>query len=257
MNVKYITVVNDYNILNNSLLQSSGITNNNIIIIDNTVDNIPISKRYNETIEKILKDNSENNEVITKDTSTWLIFCHQDFYIGEDLLPRLISLDKNCIYGPIGISSDSNKLLGRIVQANNTYIGATCDNCVVDTIDAMCMIVNEDIIKEYNLSFDENFRYHFYVEDFCLQARTKGIPTKTLQINCQHKSRTLRGDLGSNEFIDSRNILINKWGRIRTTTGSHGYPSSAQTIITASALTLLVYVIYKECRSNKEYQQYK
>jgi hypothetical protein len=244
MSIKYITVVNDYNTLYNSLLQSVGITNNNVIIIDNTLDNRPISNRYNDTIEELLKDNSDNN-------STWLVFCHQDFYIGEDLLPRLLCLDKNCIYGPIGISSNYNKLLGRITQNNNTYIGAVCNDCEIDTLDAMCIIVNLDTVRDYNLIFDENFKYHFYVEDFCLQARTKGIPTRTLQMNCQHMSRTLRGDLNSREFLDSRSILIKKWGPIRTTTGSHGYPSSTPILITASILSLLAYVIYKEYKRHK------
>ena len=98
MDIKYITVVNDFIRLNTALLQSPGINKDNIIIIDNTLDNRTISYRYNSVINELLKD--PNPE--------WLVFCHQDFRFNEDILPRLLYLDKNYIYGPIGISSNSN-----------------------------------------------------------------------------------------------------------------------------------------------------
>ena len=195
MDIKYITVVNNYITLNIALLQSPGINKDNIVIIDNTLYNRPISYRYNDAIKELLKDPDP----------AWLVFCHQDFYMREDLLSRLPYLDKNCIYGPIGISHKT--LLGRIIQTNGVPIGNICNKCIVDTIDAMCIIINKDTIRKHNLSFDENFRYHFYVEDFCLQARAKGISTRTLQLNCQHKSRTLYGDIKSPEFKESLNIL--------------------------------------------------
>ena len=236
MDIKYITVVNDFIRLNTALLQSPGINKDNIIIIDNTLDNRTISYRYNSVINELLKD--PNPE--------WLVFCHQDFRFNEDILPRLLYLDKNYIYGPIGISSNSNILLGRIIQTNNKPIGIICNECDVDTIDAMCMIVNKDIIREYNLSFDENFRFHFYVEDFCLQAREKDIKTKTLQMNCQHMSRALRGDINSLEFHESRNILIKKWGSVRTTTGTYTYIPQMTNVAIASIIILSSYIIYKE-----------
>lgn len=208
-NIKYITVVNNFDTLGRALFESCGVNSDNIIIIDNTAINNPISYGYNCIMKELLKDKK----------SEWLAFCHQDFYMGEDLSLRLSELDKNCIYGPIGVSSSG--YFGRIIQTNGTPTGKVCNNCTVDTLDAMCMMVHKDTIIEYNLSFDENFKYHFYVEDFCLQARTKGILTKTLQMDCQHRSRTMSGDLGSSEFRDSRNILVRKWHRARTTTGLH------------------------------------
>lgn len=207
--IRYITVVNNFDTLGRALFQSSGVNSDNIIIIDNTLINNPISYGYNRVIKDLLKD--------TK--SEWLVFCHQDFYMGEDLLLRLSELDKNCIYGPIGVSSKG--MFGRIVQTDGSPLGIICKKCAVDTLDAMCMMVYKDTIREYNLSFDENFKYHFYVEDFCLQAKTKGIVTKILQMNCQHRSRTLSGDFRSSEFGNSRSILIKKWKATRTTTGFH------------------------------------
>lgn len=208
-NIIYITVVNNFDTLGRALFESPGVNSNNIIIIDNTKINNSISYGYNYIMKNLLKD--PNIE--------WLAFCHQDFYMREDLSLILSELDKNCIYGPIGVSSKG--MFGRITQTNGSLLGKVCEKCTVDTIDAMCMLVHKDTIREYNLSFDENFKYHFYVEDFCLQAKTKGILTRILQMNCQHRSRTMSGDLGSSEFRDSRNILVKKWHTARTTTGFH------------------------------------
>lgn len=208
--IKYITVVNNFDTLGRALFESYGVNGDNIIIIDNTLVNNPISYNYNCVTKDLLRDPK----------SEWLSFCHQDFYMGEDLSLRLDDLDRNCIYCPIGVSSNLGHL-GRITQTNGTSLGKLCNKCVVETIDAMCMIVHKDTIIEHNLLFDESFRFHFCVEDFCLQAKEKGILTKTLQMDCQHRSRTLSGDLGSSEFRDSRNILIKKWKAARTTTGIH------------------------------------
>lgn len=207
--IRYITVVNNFDTLSRAIFQSSGVNSENIVIIDNTAINNPISYGYNCIIKDLLKD--------TK--SEWLVFCHQDFYMGEDLSLRLYELDKNCIYGPIGVSSKG--IFGRIVQRNGSLLGTICKKCTVDTLDAMCMMIHKDMIRKYDLSFDENFKYHFYVEDFCLQAKIKGIPTKILQMNCQHISRTMSGDFRSSEFRNSRGILIKKWEAVRTTTGFH------------------------------------
>lgn len=209
MNIKYITVVNNFSTLNRALLQSYGIIINDVMIMDNTLENKPISYRYNSAIKEVLKDQN----------SYWLAFCHQDFYIGEDLSPRLLNIDKNCIYGPIGRSS-KGLILGRIIQTNGKPLGKACDKCVVETLDAMCMIIYKDVIIKHNLLFDEKFRFHFYVEDFSLQARTKGILTKILQMNCQHRSRFTHG-IKDSEFHNSRGILIKKWKGVQTTTGFH------------------------------------
>lgn len=209
MNTKYITVVNNFNTLNRALLQSRGINSVNVIVVDNTLENKAISYRYNNVIKELLKESN----------SYWMLFCHQDFYIGEDLSLRLSNIDKNYIYGPIGRTS-KGIVLGKILQTNGKPLGEECNNCEVETLDAMCMIVHKDIIIRNKLLFDENFKFHFYVEDFSLQARKKGIITKILQMNCQHRSRFTYG-IKDTEFYSSRDILIKKWKNVQTTTGYH------------------------------------
>ncbi len=137
----------------------------------------------------------------------WLIFCHQDFGFLEDPYVKLQTLDRNCIYGPIGaarkkglfirnsrILFERKMIYGQIDQAcndekyykNGIYLNKPRH---VDTIDCCCMIVHASLIKKYNLSFDEKFKYHLYVEDFTLNAQYSfGIKTKALQITSKHLS---------------------------------------------------------------------
>mgnify|MGYP003395531597 CR=1 FL=1 len=113
--IYYITVVNNFDILNSTLLQSPYIIKDNVIIMDNTSDNKPISVVYNSAIE--LLKNKGLNLISTEQQSqqsTWIVFCHQDFYFGENLTERLKLVDKDCIYGPIGAKLHSKKLLGKI-----------------------------------------------------------------------------------------------------------------------------------------------
>jgi len=42
-------------------------------------------------------------------------------------------------------------------------------------------------------------------------AYTKGFDVLATQINCQHKSRTLRGDVNSPEYLASLDDFIEKW----------------------------------------------
>jgi len=164
-------------------------------IYDNTVENAGIAQRYNHYIKTLMRDEE------------WLIFCHQDFAILEEPDVILQTLDDTCIYGPIGAARDKGiyfrnsrilferkRLYGQINQASNDekyYRNGIFlrKPKLVDTIDCCCMIVHASLIKKNNLLFDENFRFHLYVEDFALSARYRyGIRTKAIQIQCKHLS---------------------------------------------------------------------
>lgn len=248
---KFIAVVNNFDILNKALLQSPGIDYTNTIIVDNTKENKPISYRYNRTIDELLKDPYDSN-------ISWLIFCHQDFYIEENLSLRLKNLDKNYIYGPIGIgisqigTSHTKELFGRILQTNGTYLGKYCNRCDIDNLDAMCLIVHRDTIRDYYLRFDEKFKFHFYVESFCQKAKYKGIGTKTLQIKCQHRSRSLNGSKDTQEYKYSRDLWIKNFGDIRTTTYNpdNPYDNNYNTIVFTGIAIAGIYLAYRY-RHNK------
>jgi GT2 family glycosyltransferase len=155
------------------------------------------------------------------DKDVWLVFCHQDFILNEDLGLRLRDKDIEAVYGSIGAHSTYSKLFGRVIQTNGSPIGSelTGDH-PVQTLDEMCLIVHSRAFQE-KLFFDERFSFHFYGADYCMQAYISGFDVLALQLNCQHKSRTLRGDITSKEYVSSLNTFREKWKQflpIRTTT---------------------------------------
>ncbi len=170
---------------------------------DNSQQNLSIPTRYNHFIEHTMPQNS------------WIVFCHQDFEFLQDPHEVLDKLDKNCIYGPIGITAKRHKALsltfhtwrkpslkwgtelrpvyyGQIKQGsqnNENIIGLRLTSPqTVDTVDCCCLIVHSSLIRAKNLRFDEQFDFHLYGEDFSLAARQKGVLTQAVQLNCRHYS---------------------------------------------------------------------
>lgn len=158
-----------------------------ILKFNNLLDNVPIPKRYNSAIDQVLKDNFHG----------WLFFIHNDFVFLENPESILKSLNKNHIYGPIGakLINGKKKILGQINQKHNeTFMKhgiEIIEPTLVDTVDCQCLFIHSDLIRKYNLKFDENslFDFHQYAECFCLDALYKyNIKTYAVQINCQHLS---------------------------------------------------------------------
>ena len=156
------------------------------------------------------------------DKDVWLVFCHQDFILNESLLPKLAGLSWRGVYGVCGSRLGASSLLGRIKQTDNSFVGAYVSGAVsVDTLDEMCLIVHSSALR-CKLRFDERFTFHFYGADLCLQASQLGFDVMALQVDCQHKSRTLSGDVDSELFRVLRGLFKSKWASqlpIVTTTG--------------------------------------
>ena len=108
-----------------------------------------------------------------------------------------------------------------IMQKDETRIGSELkEDSPVQTLDEMCLLVHSEVFKQ-GLTFDEKFRLHFYGADLCMQAYITGFDVLAMQMRCQHKSRTLKGDIASQEYFSSLHIFRRKWKRylpIRTTT---------------------------------------
>ena len=152
---------------------------------------------------------------------TWFVFCHQDFILKEDLITRLKELDVDTIYGPIGARRGDNRFYGQIVQTDNSLLGCFLDEpTLVETLDEMCIIAHSSAFKE-GLKFDERFKFHFYGADLCMNAYVSGFDVRALQLNCQHKSKTIGGDKTSERYLESLSLFREKWVRflpIKTTT---------------------------------------
>lgn len=189
----FISVVNEVDIYSKCILENKYIKNSDVIetvCLDNAVENVFISKRYNEFISGY----DFSNEV-------WFIFCHSDWEIKENIAVRLDSLDKDCLYGPIGtiIAENKQKIIkqerrGRIYDRKRDGSNLRLveyyeieSGSEVDTFDCQCLIVHSSLIKKYNLRFDENLEFDLYVEDFCINAKVShGIKSMILKIECCH-----------------------------------------------------------------------
>jgi hypothetical protein len=93
--IKVVCVSNNAETFEKVIGQNPYMNKFEIFKFDNSSDNIGISKRYNSFIK----------ENITPNSDFWVIFAHQDFGFEEDILPKLKTLNKKFIYGPIGTYS--------------------------------------------------------------------------------------------------------------------------------------------------------
>lgn len=207
--VMFVVAVNNFNKFNNIFMNGVGIDKKNVIVCDNTKENIPLTKHYNDAIINSLEQEGPE----------WFVFCHQDFYLGKDISIRLKNLDRHYIYGAIGLNSE-RRFIGKILHGENVPVGDDpSKNDIVETVDGMCIIVNKETIVERNLLFDESFRFHMYSEDFSYSARSKGVLTMVLQMNVHHKCIVSPRYLNDPEYVTSRSLAVRKWGLIRSTTG--------------------------------------
>lgn len=188
--MQIISVVRDFDMYNRLVKDNPFYPKGAVFTaFDNNKENLTIPIRYNS----FLDDYDYSNE-------DWFVFCHEDWEVKEELEKRLKSLDKNSLYGPIGISFNCqimsyHRIKGQIKNSHKDgsekiLIGYQVKNFPeVGTFDCQCLIVHSSLIKKYKLRFDENLTWDLYVEDFCISARENhAVPSKILQLNCQHYS---------------------------------------------------------------------
>jgi len=186
-NITFVCVSNNELVYSRAVLSSAYMTEHKILKYDNTIENIPIPIRYNNAINRILASNY----------SGWIFFVHNDFSIIEPIENIVDELEHTNLYGPIGaiLNENAKTLYGQILQGHNNsliYHGSKIDTpTLVDTVDCQCLFLHTDLLKKYNLRFDENevLSFHQYVEDFCINANVNyGIKTYAVPIKCKHLS---------------------------------------------------------------------
>lgn len=191
VSVIFVSVVRDYDMYDKCVGQNKFCRNVRLNPIDNRVENKGISQRYNE----FLDDYEYSREA-------WFVFCHEDWQILEEPEKKLQGLDKNCLYGCIGVryeESTPNDLIhpvGRIVQCDKTgknRIVVGRQVCIggefADTVDCQCLIVHSSLIQRHKLRFDENLTFDFYVEEFCINASERyDVKLKVIPLKCVHYS---------------------------------------------------------------------
>lgn len=206
--IRFVVVYNNRKVFERCFASSPYVLSKTVTSFYNE-NNEPLPVFFNKTVQEHLQEN------------VWFVFCHQDFILKEDLAARLKEKDVEALYGPIGLTFADPTLLGMVIQANGSPIGMKLEeDTLVQTLDEMCLVAHSTLFRQ-GLAFDEKLKFHFYGADLCMQAYRLGFDVFTMQLNCQHLSRTLTGDLLSSEYLASLAIFREKWKHflpIRTTT---------------------------------------
>lgn len=218
--VYIVSVVRNYDMYGRCVLDNPYCKGLKAVALDNREENLSISVRYNQFLDSCTEP-------------AWIIFCHEDWALGCDILPLLQELDKGSLYGPIGVwirecrNSDFLEVRGRTVDGPKdgskafVYRGMSLDG-KVDTFDCQCLIVHNSLVREKGLRFDERLSFDLYVEDFCVSAfENYGIESRILPLECRHYSL---GTIGQ-RFYDSLSYLREKYAnavkRHATIVGRH------------------------------------
>ena len=208
--INIVSVVRDFEMYNKCIAQNTFVNHHTLCLLDNSSENKGIPFRYNQFLEGY-------------DFSypSWLVFCHEDFEFKQSIDDALAALDRNVLYGPIGVRTDIRwgllytwRLIGQIIESNKDgsnarYVGsATSTKTLVETFDCQCVIIHSDTIYKTGLRFDENLSFDLYVEDFCINAKENhNIPSHMLPIKCQHWSS---GKVGEH-YYRQENYLNQKY----------------------------------------------
>lgn len=213
---KVVCVVNNYDIFNSVVKNNENLKNCEIIDYDNTTENIPITKRYNDLIDNNINENSD----------FWVAFIHQDFGFRENLNSLLKKMDKKHIYGAVGATLHKGLFIGkegfktsialiwgRILQGNNDFNFKKYGLPIIvpitaDAIDCCCIMMHSSLIAKHHLRFDENLSFHMYAEELCYRVKKEyKVKTKVIQTKCFHLGK---GSLNE-EFQKSAQYLKEKF----------------------------------------------
>ena len=139
-----------------------------------------------------------NRFIDSLEEEAWIIFCHEDWQLRQDIRPLLEQADRHTLWGPVGAymevcpHADFIHLCGTIRQTKHgrwakTVRGTWKDNSV-HTFDCQCLIVHSSLLREKGLRFDERLSFDLYAEDFCAAAFLAGVPSRILPLACTHHS---------------------------------------------------------------------
>ena len=193
-------------ILNNNLMRSNLPSDANLVIMRGYNN---VAKAYNDAIKK------------TKRGIT--MFVHHDVYLPDGWFKKLDKIMREFEYlniGVIGVAgasrSDELEYKGNIINSGNEWKhGRTGDGYSVEdvqTVDEMLFIVRDN-----NVSFDENLGNHFYCADLCLRMIESGKDNYVINNPCSHvgSENNVKDKDGnfvySDSFYKSRDIIASKY----------------------------------------------
>ena len=167
---------------------------------------------------------SNYNKIVDASKTKYVILIHQDAVFPPDLLESIRNTIKQHpdfgVLGLVGFDEFSN--------LNRLTLYSTKDRTFnIDFFDSFCIIIN----KEHGLKFDDKTfdNLHMYVEDYCMQAREKGLCNHTVLAdfnvrdpNCRikHIGTTYHKHDGKmwGKYDEYYSIFLKKWvNRINAT----------------------------------------
>lgn len=206
--VSVASVVRDLAMYERCVLENPCFDGAELVMCDNRVENRAVTRLYNDFLDGI-------------DDDRWIVLCHEDWELKENLLDVLMKLDKDKLYGPIGIFVEEKKnvdvmvIKGRVHQSSKKggKAAVICGKELVgrvDTFDCQCLILHSSLSRQHSLRFDENLSFDMYVEDFCMNAYEQaGVESHVISIACHHHSE---GKL-SKSFKDSVEYVRKKYSK--------------------------------------------
>lgn len=247
-----VSVVRDRAMYDRCVLSNSCLEGSRLVAYDNNLENLPIGVRYNTFLD-----------TLTGSDDFWIVFCHEDWRLDEALPPLLLRMDRNAIYGPVGIAlhkgptADYCYRVGAVSMANKNGEGMQhfhfSDGLVgASTLDCQCVIVHSSLVLRHNLRFDPDLPFDMYVEDFCAAAYLRhGIPTYALTMKCTHFSYGVTGDSFNRALSCVREKYADSPHRYVTTVGyNNGFGGKVSRKLHLSRFPRL-HVFFAKNRANK------
>ena len=204
--VSVASVVRDFAMYERCVLDNPYFKGADLVMLDNRIENKTITERYNNFLDGI-------------DDERWIVLCHEDWELKENLQNVLVKLDKDKLYGPIGAFIEEKKNVDVLVMKGCVHqspkdggrtivIRGKEPEGRVDTFDCQCLIFHSSLLRQHSLRFDENLRFDMYVEDFCVNAYERaGVESHAVSILCHHHS----GGKLSQAFKDSVEYVRDKY----------------------------------------------
>ena len=186
-----VSVVRDFEAYERFVRKNRFCVSLEFVAVDNRVSNESLPLCYNRFLDGY--DYAHD---------AWLIFCHEDFELREDIAPLLDGQDRMALHGVVGAARRGFAGFGKqVIYGNMTERGRSGDGgewhvgkCItrateVEAFDCCCLMVHSSLIAKYGLRFDERLEFDLYVEDFCAAAKVKyGIRSFVHPVKCCHHS---------------------------------------------------------------------
>ncbi|HET7401383.1 MAG TPA: glycosyltransferase, partial [Usitatibacter sp.] len=116
-----------------------------------------------------------------------------------------------CFLSDPNTHDDPKFLSGRIAQANHPcgviyYWGAVPAKC--DLLDGVLLAVRKKTLRDSDVRFDAQFKFHFYDMDFCRTAADRGLRLGTWPICVTHESG---GNFANDSWQAASARYLQKW----------------------------------------------